>query len=306
MNNPTQSTRRRFLKGTAASLAAVPLAVESPLFAATEKKGRYEFCTFTKPLQHLSYAEMAATIAKMGFDGIEGAVRHGGHVIPEQVEDDLPKMVEALKQEGLNLTVMTSSINEVSDEQFTESVLKTAAGLWVKRFRMGYYKYDLKRPIRAQLNEFRPRLKDLVAFTRELGIKPIYQNHSGKDYFGGPLWDVAEVFEDFSPDEIGVAYDIGHATVEGAKVWPLNFAAVRPYIDTVYLKEPTWKDNKLEWGPLGAGAVDKGFFKLLKESDFSGTVSIHVEYLGNDDPAMVPEVLKAIEENFATAKSLLS
>lgn len=306
MIDSKSQTRRRFLKGAAASLALAPLTSGRKAHAATSPKGRFEFCTFTKPLQHLSYTEMAETIAAMGFDGIEGPVRPKGHVLPERVEEDLPKMVDALKGSGLNLTLMTSAITEVSEEQYTEKVLRTAAALGVKRFRMGYFKYDLKRPIRPQLDEFRPKLKDLIAMTSELGIKPLYQNHSGKDYFGGPIWDLAEVFEDYAPEQIGVAFDIGHATVEGAKAWPLNFAAIRPFIDTIYVKEPSWKDNQLGWGPVGEGVVDKGFFKLLKESDFNGPVSLHVEYIAHDDPATTPSMLKAIEKDFGTLKSLLS
>jgi sugar phosphate isomerase/epimerase len=297
--------RRRFLLQSAA-LSFAPLA--GPLLAedAGYKDKRFEFCTFTKPLQHLPYPEMAKTIAAMGFDGIEGAVRPKGHVVPERVEEDLPKLAEALKAEGLSFTVMTSAINEVSAEQMTEKVLRTAAAAGVKRYRMGYYKYDLGKPIRPQLDEFRPRLKDLVALSRELGIKPIYQNHSGKDYFGGPVWDLCEVLADFDPAHVGIAFDIGHATVEGGKAWPLHFATARPHLDTVYIKEPSWQNNTLGWGPLGEGAVDKGFYKLLKDGDFKGPVSLHVEYLGHDDPAMVPTVLKAIGKDFATLKTLLS
>lgn len=305
MTPPPIPSRRRFL-GAAATLALAP-GFGVRLSAEDQKKqGRFEFCTFTKPLQHLSYAEMAKTIAAMGFDGIEGAVRPKGHVLPERVEEDLPQLAGALKAEGLSFTVMTTAINEVSDEQMTEKILRAAAAAGVKRYRMGYYKYDLAKPIRAQLDEFRPRLKDLVALSRELGIKPVYQNHSGKDYFGGPIWDLAEVLADHDPAHVGVAFDIGHATVEGAKAWPLHFAVIRPHLDTVYVKEPSWKDNVLGWGPVGEGAVDKGFFKLLKESDFEGPVSVHVEYLGHDDPAKVPAVLAAIEKDFATVKGLLS
>lgn len=301
------TSRRRFL-GTSAALALAPLArpLVSEAAEAAEAAGRFEFCTFTKALQPLSYTDCAKSLAKMGFHGSETAVRPKGHVEPERVEEDLPKLVEALKAEGLELSVMTAAINEVSAEQHTEKVLRAAAALGVKRFRMGYYKYDLKKPVRPQLDEFRPRLRDLVALSRELGIKPIYQNHSGKDYFGGPVWDLAEVLAEFDPAHVGVAFDIGHATVEGAKAWPLHFAAVRPHLDTVYVKEPFWQNNTLGWGPVGEGAVDKGFFKLLKESDFSGPVSLHVEYLGHDDPAKVPTVLAAIEKDFATLKSLLS
>jgi sugar phosphate isomerase/epimerase len=306
MTPPPSPSRRQFLGTAATTLAFAPGFAPGLLAEEKTKARRFEFCTFTKPLQHLSFAEMAKTIAAMGFDGIEGAVRPKGHVVPEKVDEDMPKLAEALKAEGLSLTVMTTSINEVSAEQQTEKILRAAAAAGVSRYRMGYYKYDLGKPIRAQLDEFRPKLKDLIALSRELGIKPIYQNHSGKDYFGGPIWDLAEVLSDHDPAEVGVAFDIGHATVEGAKAWPLNFALIRPYLDTVYVKEPSWNDNVLGWGPLGEGAVDKGFFKLLQESDFSGPVSLHVEYLGHDDPSQVPTVLAAIEKDFATLKGLLS
>ncbi|MDF2376967.1 MAG: sugar phosphate isomerase/epimerase [Verrucomicrobiales bacterium] len=295
--------RRDLLKLAPAAMAFSPL-LSSNLFA--QEKSRFQFCTFTKPLQHLSYAEMAKAIAAMGFDGIEGPVRPGGHVLPERVEEDLPKMVEALKAEGLDLTLMTSAINEVSKEQHTEKVLRVAADLGVKRFRMGYYKYDLSKPIAPQMDEFRPRLRELIALTNELGMKPVYQNHSGKNYFGGPIWDMAEVFDEFDPSEVGVAFDIGHATVEGAKAWPLNFARIQPYVDTIYVKEPAWENNQLVWGGIGEGAVDHSFFSQLKKSEFSGPISLHVEYLGHKDPEIVPAVLKAIQKDFATLKELLA
>ncbi|MEM9282613.1 MAG: TIM barrel protein, partial [Verrucomicrobiota bacterium] len=189
------ASRRTFMKQATAGLAlSSSAALPLPAIAADGLKN--EICTFTKPLQHLSYQDLAKEMAMIGFDGIEAPIRPKGHFEPEQVDDELPLMVEALKNDGLNLTILTSGINEVSDEQRTEAVLKTAADLGVKRFRMAYYKYDLDEPIAPQLDEFRAKLKDLVALTDELGIKPIYQNHSGKNYFGGPLWDLAEVLDD--------------------------------------------------------------------------------------------------------------
>lgn len=305
MTTDRSVNRRQFLRRSAA-LALAP-AASSPTSAAEGTGGaRFEFCTFTKALQPLSYEETAARIAALGFDGIEGAVRPKGHVEPERVGEDLPKLVAALEAEGLAFTVMTTAINEVSAEQRTEEILRAAAAAGVKRYRMGYYKYDLDKPIRPQLDEFRPRLRDLVALSRELGIKPIYQNHSGRDYFGGPVWDLCEVLAEFDPAHVGIAFDIGHATVEGGKAWPLHFATARPHLDTIYIKEPSWQDNTLGWGPVGEGAVDKGFYKMLKDGDFKGPVSLHVEYLGHGDAAIVPTVLKAIEKDFATLRSCLS
>ena len=303
MSQHTTWNRRKLIQGTLGAAAAAAV----PGWTRGEKKKKlpWEFCTFTKPLQHLSYAECARVVSDLGFDGVEAPVRPGGHVVPERVEEDLPKLVEALKGNGLALTLLTSGINEVSEKQRTETVLKTAAGLGVKRFRMAYYKYDLKKPIFPQLKEFEAKLKDLVALTDELGVKPVYQNHSGKNYFGGPIWDLYEVFSNFNPSQIGAAFDIGHATVEGSKVWPLNFALIRDYMDTVYIKEPYWSNNKQTWGPIGNGSIDKGFYKTLKSSEFAGPISVHVEYLGHKDPKIVPAVIKAMGENFATVKELL-
>ncbi len=293
--------RRQFLATAVAALGATPAWAEKP--AKTAKS--WHFCTFTKPFQHLNYAEMAEVIAELGFHGIEAPVRPSGHVLPERVEEDLPKLVEALKQHGVELTLFASGINAVDAQQHTETVLKTAAGLGIKRFRMAYYKYDLNQPIYPQLDEFRPRLRDLVAFAKELGIKPIYQNHSGKNYVGASLWDLHDLFRQHDPADVGSAFDIGHATVEGGKAWELDFRLMRPYIDTVYIKEPAWHDNQLSWGPIGEGAVDKRFYQLLKSTNFDGPVNLHVEYLGHKDPAVVPKVIEATRKDFATLKSLL-
>ncbi|MCB1235183.1 MAG: sugar phosphate isomerase/epimerase [Verrucomicrobiae bacterium] len=301
--------RRHFLRNVTGAAAAA-LGTEAVVAPASLRAGkadpRYTFCTFTKPIQHFSFEETAKTIAKLGFDGVEAPVRPGGQVVPETVEDDLPKFIAALRAEGLEMTVLTSGINEVSAEQRTEAVLRTAAGLGVKRFRMLYYKYDLARPIRSQLDEFRPRLRDLVAFCKEIGIKPIYQNHSGRDYFGAPVWDLAEVMGEFDPADAGVAFDIGHATIEGSKCWPLHWALIRDHIDTVYIKEPRWGDDqKPKVAPLGTGGVDKGFYKTLLKSGFTGPVSLHVEYFDHKDPSKAGEAVESIGSDFATLKSYL-
>tara|TARA_R110002096_G_scaffold26518_25_gene81861 strand:- start:6676 stop:7566 length:891 start_codon:yes stop_codon:yes gene_type:complete len=290
--------RRSFLATSLAALGASAL----PLGA--EPKS-WNFCTFTKPFQHLSYGEMAKVIAELGFAGIEAPVRPKGHVVPERVEEDLPKLVEALKAENLEVTILASGINAVSDEQRTEVVLRTAAQLGIKRFRMAYYKYNLEKPILAQLDEFRPQLRDLIALSRELGIKPIYQNHSGKNYVGASLWDLHELLREHDPADVGSAYDIGHSTVEGGKAWELDFRLMRPYIDSVYIKEPAWNNNTLSWGHLGDGVLDPRFFKLLKQTNFDGPVNLHVEYLGHKDPEIIPQVIEATRKDFATLKTLL-
>ncbi len=302
------TTRRQLLaRGGAAAIAAAiggPLGLGSA--RAADFADSFQFCTFTKWLQMKSYDEMTEIVADLGFDGAETAVRPGGHVEPEAVETELPKLVAALKKQNLELTVMTSGINAVNEEQRTEAVLKTAADLGVKRFRMSYYKYDLKRPIMEQLKEFQSDLDALVQFCEPLGIKPIYQNHSGSDYFGAPIWDLHQLFKDIPPEQVGVAFDIGHASVEGANSWIVDFNLIRPWIDTVYIKEPVWDDNELSWGPGGDGIVSDNFFKELKRTKFTGPISLHVEYLGHGDESKVPTIVEATAKDFATLKKRLN
>jgi sugar phosphate isomerase/epimerase len=193
-------------------------------------------CVFTKPFQSLSYLSLAKRIAALGCDGIEAPIRDGGHIEPAQVPDELPKMVAALKAHGLEITVMTSSIND-PNHPLTESVLRTAAKLGIRRYRMKYLRYDPSMPIAKQLSEWKKRFGDLAALNKEIGIRAVYQNHAGNNMLGAPIWDLKEVLSDISPEQIGVAYDIRHATVEGGQSWPVTFRMIRPHIDTVYVKD---------------------------------------------------------------------
>src|SRR6266571_8322947 len=103
--------RRQFLKHTAITSAAATLMPTVLPAAATERTGPWKFCAFEKPLLFLNYDDTAKVFAELGFDGLEAAVRPGGHVLPERVEEDLPRFVEALRKRGLEITILTSGIS---------------------------------------------------------------------------------------------------------------------------------------------------------------------------------------------------
>lgn len=292
--------RRQFLATSSACLAARSLSA-----SAAQAANKRSICVFTKPFQSLAYDELAERIAALGFDGIEAPIRDGGHIEPQQVPDELPKMVEALRSHDLEITVMTSSIND-PDDPLTESVLRTASQLGVQRYRMKYLKYDLSRPIMTQLDEWRPRLRGLAAMNREFGITAVYQNHAGRNYLGAPLWDLARILDGIDVREIGIAYDIRHATVEGGMSWPVTFHAVRPHIETVYVKDFQWVNRRPQNVPLGQGQISADFFTMLKKTGFTGPISLHEEYLDHRKPELVPQHLAAIERDFGTLKKFLA
>ena len=178
--------RRHFLQSGAALAGSLATSVPS-LTTAAGKGTRNELCFFTKHLQGLPFDQIADIAAELGVDGIEAPIRPKGHIEPERIEDELPQFVGELKKRNLNLTIMTSGINEVSTEQRTETVLRTAASLGVKRFRMLYYKYDLDLPIWDQLQAVRPKIKDLVQLCDEIGIQPFPMNQQLQNRMAHPL-----------------------------------------------------------------------------------------------------------------------
>lgn len=298
-------SRRSFLAGTAACAGASLLGSGRLLSAVGgANNGRYPICVFVKYLQSLSFDELAETVSGLGFDGIEATVRPKGQILPEHAEEELPRLVDALKKRNLDIMIMTSGISR-ADDPLTPKVLRTAAALGIKKYRMDYYRYDLNKPVAKQLEALKPVVKDLAALNRELGIQAVYQNHAGAPYVGASIWDIHELLEDIPKEEIGIAFDIRHATVEGGKAWPVSWNLVQPHLGAVYIKDAKWDGRTLIDGPLGdeKGVVDPAFFQLLKKSDFPGPISLHVEYL---DDGTVPEQVAAIRRDFATLKGLLN
>ena len=93
------ATRRRFLRQVALASGA-SMAQYSRAHGQTAAIG-HPICAFVKFLQGMSFKNLAQTLKRMGYNGIEATVRAGGQVAPERVEDDLPKLVDALRQEKL-------------------------------------------------------------------------------------------------------------------------------------------------------------------------------------------------------------
>lgn len=267
--------RREFV---ASAIGSALLLNARPNWAAEDAVTKPKICTFIKFVQAWDYRELAEKIAAAGYDGIEATIRQGGYIEPEDAADELPKLDEVLKQHGLEITIMTSDIVSV-DSPHAESQLRTAASLGVPQYRMGYYRYDLKKPVLAQLDEIRPAMKELAAMNREMGIQAIFQNHSGASFVGAPIWDIVRLLDGISAEEVGVAFDICHASIEGGLTWPLHFDIIRPRLAAIYAKDFRWSGRKVEHVPLGAGQVDPKFFSLVRQSSFPGPYSLHVEYL---------------------------
>ena len=259
------------------SMAAGSLLIPPNLFGQSGKH-KHPICAFVKFLQEMSFEELAATIKRLGFDGIEGTVRPGGHVPPERVEEDLPKLMQALRTHDVDMTIMASGINR-ADDPLSEKTLRLASKLGVKRYRMSYYKYDLKKSVIDQIANFKSMAKELAALNRELGMQAIYQNHAGDRYLGGTIWDLRELLKGIPRDQMAVGFDMRHAKAEGGMSWPVYWNVIQPHVGAVYVKDFRWEEGKLVNVPLGDGWVNDRFFTPERLNGFEGPISLHVEYL---------------------------
>ena len=241
---------------------------------------------FSKHLHWLDWEEMAKTAAGMGFDGVDLTVRPGGHVLPENVETDLPKVMKAVKKAGINIYMITTSITNAGDP-LTGKILRTASSLGIRHYRTGYGYYDDSLSIRGNIAIMKERLSGLAEINEKYSIIGEYQNHSGVSgaghYFGGPLWDLALVLNEINSEWIGAQYDIYHAMIEGGYSWPVDLKFIAPFIKSLDVKDFVWSKNQGKWSsdtvPLGEGMVDFGkYLALIKQYNISGPVSIHYEY----------------------------
>ena len=293
------TNRRQFMRQAALATGAAAGFQHQLLNAAPPKA--HPICAFVKFLQELSHEDLAATIKRLGFNGIEGTIRPGGQITPDRVQEELPKLMAALNKHDLKMTIMASGINRADDPQSVKT-LQIASKLGIKRYRMSYYRYDLNKPIRGQVANFRSMARDLADLNKELGIQAIYQNHAGARYLGSTIWDLSFIMRGIPVDQMAVGFDIRHAKVEGGMSWPVYWNMIQPHLGAVYVKDFLWKENKVENVPLGKGWVDNGFFTEERLNAFDGPISLHVEYLNH---AGLKANTDALESDLATLKKWL-
>ncbi len=89
--------------------------------------------------------------------------------------------------------------------------------------------------------------------------------------------------------------------------WPAAFNMIRPSIDTLYAKDFQWQsgEERPVNVPLGEGRVDPKFFKRLRDSEFTGPISLHEEYLDHRPAELVPQHLAAIKKDVETLRKWL-
>lgn len=304
------TSRREFLTLACSSAFAANIEFPSPPTDLKAVEFNGSLCLFSKHLPTMSLEQLSGTVKRIGFDGIDLTVRPGGHVLPERAAEDLPKAVAAIKAEGLAVPMITTGLTSASDPT-AKPILSTAGNLGIPFFKPGYYKYEFKN-VRRELEKFGVEFSALVELGKQSGIQCGFHNHEGN--IGAPLWDVTTVIDRLDPKWAGYYFDVRHAVVEGGGGgWKIATNLVAPRLKMIAVKDFYWEKTAKGWRivncPLGEGMVDwRQYFKLLRQANFHGPVSLHLEYEipGATEAAKEENTLAAAQRDLEFLKARLS
>ncbi len=252
-SNTGAAISRRHLLATAAVASA---AFTPPHVRAESPAQPLKISIFSKHLRFLEGEDLAKGAAEIGFDGIDIAVRKGGHVEPQAVTRDLPKLVSIIRANGLKVPMITTDIVD-DTTPFAEDILRSAAELGIYNYRWGGFKYSDEGSYTSQLSAMKPLAARLAALNNKYGACAMYHTHSGISVVGAPIWDLHILLQDFDPKSVAVNYDVGHATVEGGLGgWIDSFHITGPYLKGLAVKDFIWRKDssgnwKVAWQPLG-------------------------------------------------------
>jgi len=272
-------SRRSFIKSAGATILVAPLTVTPlPIFSPDKP---LEVHLFSKHLQFLNLKEAGQIAAELGFAGLDLTVRPKGHILPENVEIDLPKAIQDIKKGGSTCQMMTTAISDI-DNPYDLKVIETAAQQGIQFYRCNWFKYHKDKNMQEYINIYQKKVKELSKANKKYNIIGCYQNHAGTK-IGASVWEVRQLLEKANLDYFGTQYDIRHALVEGGLSWKNGIQLLQEHIKTIVLKDFKWGQVKGKWKlinvPIGEGMVDfKSYFKVLKSYNLQPPTSLHLEY----------------------------
>jgi len=287
-----QQSRREALK----VLGAVPLAASAVYADATQASQNRpagppvntQLCLVSRHLQWTDVEQGAAAAAEGGCKAVAWTIRGGAHILPENVERELPRAVAAARKAGLETPMAITAIVDAKSER-AEAILDTMRNLGIRHYRAPSFRYDYNAELLPQLEALKPRIASLAALNEKYGTTAMYHTHSASGNIGGGVWDLWMVLKDFDPQFVGLNYDLGHATIRGGTGWVETSHFAHRHVRGLSLKDFRWVKGgggrrgiggwTAEMVPGGEGMVDfAGMLGYFKSAGFVGPVELYQEY----------------------------
>jgi sugar phosphate isomerase/epimerase len=258
---------------------------------------------FSKRLKEKSVPELAELGGEFGIDGYDLAVRPGFPVSPDNVEQALPGACRSLRENGLDVPMVTGHFElRWPDHPTVQPLLRAMDESNVRLLKLAYFQFDPKTDdYLRKVDEMRSALEGWQDQSKKYGVKICYHTHSNK-CMGLNAGSLAHLLSGFDPECLGAYLDTCHLITEGEK-FSTAVGMVRPYVSIISLKDallervPTNGHGgaKRTLPEAGGGMVNwTCVFECLNEVGFDGPLSVHCEFEIEDD-----DVIPAIKRETA-------
>ena len=131
----------------------------------------------SRHVQWTDIDEGAAVAAEAGFRAMAWTCRPGAHILPENVERDLPRAVAAARGHGLATPMLITAINGV-DAPRAEAILDTMRQAGITLYRAPNFRYDYTRDLISQWEALKPGLAALATLNEKYGTTAMFHTHS--------------------------------------------------------------------------------------------------------------------------------
>lgn len=305
-----------------AALGAAALAREARPQAAAEKDGGPKagvvlppratpmICGYSQNMAQIPYPELGVIARQIGYEGIDLTVMQGGHVNPFITNVDLVRAVESVRGPGLEVPMISTNLTSIGDAT-AYAILAITGHTQVHLYRMGFWPYQFGRnvtptDIPRRLAQVRSDINGLVAYGQRTEMTAMFPNRAGA-FVGEAVWDAQTVIGDMDPRWIGYYFDPSQATAEGAVGgWEIALRLALPRLKAVAVQDFIWVKSDKQWKmqmcPMGEGLVDWGrFFGILAQANFSGPLSIHMDYHPQDEPMAMTKDIEFVKKQIQAA-----
>ena len=239
-----------------------------------------QYIYFTKTLKDLAPSALVEFCKETGVDGLDLAVRPGYPIEPANVLLELPKFAAIMKQNKLDIPLVSAPTSLVDAEsKEAKSLFEACALAGVPMIKIGYFTY--KGNFSDDLQAARKKLQGFSKLAQQTKVKAVYHTHSGTN-IGNNAVSLKELLTDFDPHHVGAFADTGHLAVNGGPI-KMELEILRPWLSIIAIKDILWEQAKGEWAfkviPAGSGIVRwNDVSKGIKDAKFQGTIVLHGEY----------------------------
>lgn len=250
---------------------------------------------FTKFFRGLSPDEIGDIAVRMGFDGLDVAVRDGQCVSPDNVTTAMPAALARWKAHGLSaplVTLRTDAVDPAAPD--VQAIFAACGAAGIPNIKLGYWNWPGQKPYWEEVDTIRRALDGFAALGKQHGVRSLVHTHSGC-CFASNAAGAMHLVRGFDPRYVGVYLDPAHLALDGEHL-PMALDMVGDYLSMIGVKNARclpvengqgwWTDFCL----LADGLVDwSATVQLLHASGYDGPLSIHGEYTAIEDTATVME-----------------